>query len=177
MSRLRDEPADDDHFFGRADAPVVIVEYGCFADPRCGELYWELKRLILAADGRLGLIYRHFPLSQVRADALGAAEAAEAASAQGAFWDMHDVLFENQEDLDPAALFSYADELELDLVRFTGELDDHRHRPRIERDLLGGARSGVVQLPGLFVNGEPVPRQSLAQTLDALLNEGRPLSA
>ena len=177
MSRLRDAPTDEDHFFGRGDASVVIVEYGCFEDAHCAEMYWELKRLILAAEGRIGLVFRHFPLSQVNVHSLAAAEAAEAAAAQGAFWDMHDMLFENQEDLDGAALFSYADELELDLVRFTNELDDHRHRPRIERDLLVGARSGVVQLPGLFVNGEQVDAKSLALTLDALLNEGRPQSA
>lgn len=177
MSGLRDEPTDEDHYFGRGDARVVIVEYGCFEDPRCGELYWELKRLMLAAEGRIGLVFRHFPLSQLHVHSLAAAEAAEAAAAQGAFWDMHDVLFENQEDLDPAALFSYADELELDLVRFTSALDDHRYRPRIERDLLGGARSGVVQLPGLFVNGELVERRSLALTLEALLDPGRPQRA
>ena len=177
MTLLLNEVRDEDHFCGRGDARVLIIEYGDFADPRCGETYWELKRLMLAAEGRIALVFRHFPRSQLNPASLAAAEASEAAAAQGAFWDMHDVLFENQDALDPAALFSYADELELDLVRFTNALDDHRHLARVEANLREGEQLGITLLPALFVNGVPTPRQSLALTLDALLNEGRQQSA
>ncbi len=173
MRNLVVEVSDDDHFSGRGDEDIIIVEYGDFEDPVSGELYWELKRHQYNGAGRVAVVFRHFPIATLHPNAQAAAEAAEAASAQGAFWDMHDVLFENQDDLEPAALFAYADQLELDLVRFTNEIDDHRYLPRIERDLLGGARSGIVKTPALFVNGAPVARHSLEQTLRALLSEDR----
>lgn len=172
MTQLRAGISVDDHVEGSREAHVVLVEYGDFECPRCGEAYWELKRLLHAYGTDVALVFRHFPLTQLHPNAMAAAEAAEAAGAQGLFWEMHDLLFENQEDLEPKTLFSFADELGLELSRFARETQEHRWQARIERDFMSGVRSGVSGTPGLFVNGEPVARASLAQTIDVLLGGG-----
>jgi protein-disulfide isomerase len=172
VSRLRTSIGPEDHLRGKADAPIQLVEYGDFECPSCGELYWHLKAVRRVLGERLVFVFRHFPVTQVHSNALYAAEAAEAAASQGRFWDMHDLLFENQEDLEPAALFSYADQLGVDLERFTDEVDGHVHQPRIERDFMSGARSGVSATPGLFLNGELHSRASLKLALEALLGDG-----
>ncbi|MBL8952567.1 MAG: DsbA family protein [Myxococcaceae bacterium] len=172
MSSLHTPVSRRDHLEGSRYARVVIVEYGDFQCGRCGEAYWELKRLVHAYVPELALVWRHFPLSRLHPHALAAAEAAEAAASQGRFWEMHDLLFENQEDLTPDAIFSYADELGLDLSTFVRETLEHGHRERIERDVLGGTLSGLAGTPGLFVNGQLIERASLSQTVDVLLGGG-----
>jgi protein-disulfide isomerase len=171
VSRLRRSIGPEDHLSGRADAEVQLVEYGDFECPICGQLYWELKRTQLVLGERLVFVFRHFPLTQIHSNALHAAEAAESAASQGRFWDMHDLLFQYQSDLEPAALFSYADELGLDLARFTREMDGHEHQARIERDFMSGTRSGVAGSPGLFLNGELHSHASWTRALETLIGE------
>lgn len=96
--------------------------------------------------------FRHFPLTTVHEYAEGAAEAAEAAGAQGKFWEMHDTLFENQAALDFASLVGYAEELRLDVQRFSTELGDHAYAPRAREDFISGIRSGVHGTPTFFIN-------------------------
>jgi protein-disulfide isomerase len=101
----------------------------------------------------LRFVYRHFPLPQVHPHAVQAAEAAEAAGAQRRFWPMHDMLFENQQALDDGSLLLYATRLQLDVQAFTSDLVSHAHKPSVERDFIGGVRSGVNGTPTFFING------------------------
>jgi protein-disulfide isomerase len=139
---------------GPADAPVTLLEYADFECPFCGEAFWELKRLEQAAGDRMRFVFRHFPLSQAHPHARLAAEAAEAAGAQGQFWEMHDTLFSNQRALELSDLLAYADEIGLDRRRFTRDLQEHRFSPKVRRDFMEGVRSGVNGTPTIFIDGQ-----------------------
>jgi protein-disulfide isomerase len=102
----------------------------------------------------LRFVFRHFPLAQVHPHAEAAALAAEAAGAQGKFWEMHDVLFENQMALEEEDLLQYAEALDLDTMEFSEALGTRKHLPRIKEDFRSGVRSGVNGTPAFFVNGE-----------------------
>ncbi len=166
MSPLRRPVGPDDHLLGPPDAPVTLVEYGDYECPYCGQAHRDLKRLRKVLGAQLAYVYRHFPLSQVHPHALSAAEAAEAAGAQGRFWEMHDMLFENQQRLEPTALLSYAEALGLDLPQFVRDLQEHHFADRIRRDFIDGVRSGVNGTPTFFINGV---RHDGGYTFDALL--------
>src|SRR5882672_5393093 len=117
-----------DHVLGHASAKVTIVEYGDFECPSCGQAYPAVKILLKHFGDRVRFVYRHFPLVEVHPHAELAAEAAEAAGAQHKFWPMHDLLFQNQSRLKLKELHHYAEQLELDLVRFDFELSDQVYR-------------------------------------------------
>ncbi len=138
---------------GPADAAVTLLEYGDFECPFCGQAFWELKQLEEAAGDKVRFVFRHFPLAQAHPHAGLAAEAAEAAGAQGKFWEMHDTLFTHQNALDLSDLLGYADDLELDGARFTRDLQAHRFLPKVRRDFMEGVRSGVNGTPSIFING------------------------
>ncbi|MDP2343532.1 MAG: DsbA family protein [Deltaproteobacteria bacterium] len=153
MTVLRSAVDDEEHVRGPATAPYTLVEYGDFQCPYCGEAFWELRRLVEAAAPELRFVFRHFPMSQVHPHAMIAAEAAEAAGAQGQFWEMHDLLFRNQHRLEPSALLQYASALDLDLQRFASDLQQHRWQSKVRRHFVDGVRSGVNRTPTLFING------------------------
>jgi diadenylate cyclase len=142
-----------DHVWGPATAPVTLVEYGDFECPYCGRTYPVVKELRERMGDRMRFVYRHFPLDSVHPRARHAAEAAEAAAAQGRFWEMHDLLYENQDDLDDAAMRRHATWLGLDLERFENDLAERRHASRVREDRLDGERAGVDGTPTFFVNG------------------------
>lgn len=142
-----------DHLRGLPDAPVVLVEYGDFECPYCGAAYPVLKKLERELADMLAVVFRQFPLVHVHPHAQLAAEAAEAAGAQGKFWRMHDVLFEHQDALAPTELVKYATALRLDLKHFADDLSGHVFLPRIEDDMAGGLQSGVRGTPTFFING------------------------
>jgi protein-disulfide isomerase len=142
-----------DHSLGPIHPAVTIVEYGDFECPNCKQAAPALKLLLTRHEGRIRLVYRNFPLEEVHPHALAAAEAAECAGSQGKFWEMHDLLFENQAHLKPKQLHGYAERLELDMVRFTAEMDEHIYLQRIREHLESGRHSGVRGTPGMFVNG------------------------
>lgn len=144
---------DHDHLRGSPDALVVLVEYGDFECPYCAAAYVVLKKLERDLTDTLAVVFRQFPLVDVHPHALLAAEAAEAAGAQGRFWRMHDVLFEHQDALAPADLVRYATALHLDVTRFAADLSVHAFLPRIRNDMKGGLLSGVKGTPSLFING------------------------
>ncbi|MFY2563131.1 DsbA family protein [Corallococcus terminator] len=152
MSRLRIPVGSLDHILGPADAPVVLVEYGDFECPFCGQAYWEMKKVLATLGGQLRYVFRHFPLSQAHPFAMQAAEASEAADVQGKFWEMYSLLYENQQALDTESLLAYARTLDLDMERFARDLSEHRFLDRIRRDFMGGVRSGVNGTPGFFIN-------------------------
>jgi protein-disulfide isomerase len=154
VSRL--EPpvrAARDHIRGDHEAAVMLVEYGDYECPACGLAHGVLPRLLAQSQGRIALVFRNFPLSAPHPHAESAAEAAEAAGAQGRFWEMHDVLFQNQDALGVDSLIEYADALALDLVRFAEDLDSHRFAARVREDFLSGVRSSVSATPTFFING------------------------
>jgi protein-disulfide isomerase len=142
-----------DHLRGSPDAPVVLVEYGDFECPYCGAVYAVLKKLEKDLPDTLAVVFRQFPLVNVHPHAQLAAEASEAAGAQGKFWRMHDLLFEHQDALAPADLVRYGTALHLDLKRFAGDLSAHLFLPKIQGDMEGGLQSGVRGTPTFFING------------------------
>ena len=149
-------PVDDqDHVAGPFDAPLELVMYGDFQCPYCAAAYPIVFRVRERLKGRLLFAFRHFPLRDIHPDAQRAAEAAEAAGAQGAFWPMHDRIYESRGALDAKSLLTHGIELGLDAGRFASELKDEVHAPRVQRDVDSGAASGVSGTPAFFINGKP----------------------
>jgi protein-disulfide isomerase len=148
-------PVDEgrDHIQGPADAAVTLVQYGDYECPYCGEAYPVVQEVQRRMGERLRFVFRNFPISTSHPHAEQAAEAAEAADAQGRFWNMHDLLYENQRRLRDEDLREYATQLELDLERFDKELSEHVHAARIHEDFMSGVRSGVNGTPTFYING------------------------
>jgi protein-disulfide isomerase len=148
-------PVDDtrDHIQGPATAPVTLVEYGDYQCPYCGAAYPIVKELQERLGDSLRFVFRNFPIATIHPQAEDAAEAAEAADAQGRFWPMHDLLYEHQNRLSMPDLVAYATQLELDVPRFTRELEQHAHAHRVREDFMSGVRSGVNGTPTFYVNG------------------------
>jgi protein-disulfide isomerase len=144
---------DEDHFAGNPDAPVVLVEYGDYECPFCGQAYPIVQLLRRQFGDELAFAFRNFPLVQAHPHALVAAEAAEAAGLQGRFWPMHDTLFTHQDALEPENLLLYARALDLDVERFVADANSEDVARRIERDIESGVASGVPGTPTFFVNG------------------------
>jgi protein-disulfide isomerase len=142
-----------DHIQGPATAAVTLVEYGDYQCPYCGQAYPILLDLQERVGDRMRLVFRNFPLSTMHPHAQHAAESAEAAGAQGKFWEMHDYLFEHQSHLDDGALLRYAAEIGLDVDRFTRDLTEHEFAGRVNDDFQSGIRSGVNGTPTFFING------------------------
>jgi protein-disulfide isomerase len=142
-----------DHVIGASHAAVTIVEYGDFECPNCKQAAPAVKLLLERFAGRSRAVFRHFPLEEVHPHALAAAQAAECAGAQGKFWEMHDLLFANQDHLKGPQLHSYAARLQLDMARYTAEMADEVYLQRIREHLDGARHSGVRATPTFFVNG------------------------
>ncbi len=143
---------EHDHVRGPGDAPVTLVEYGDFQCPYCGQAEAVIREL-LADFGDVRYAWRQLPLIDVHPWAQVAAEASEAAAAQGAFWEMHDLLLEHQDALQPRDLIRYAEQIGLDGDRFADELRKHTYAPRVAEDVDGADLSGVSGTPTFFING------------------------
>lgn len=143
-----------DHVRGPGSARLTLVEYGDFECPHCGQAYGVVKELEEELGPQLRVVFRHFPLATMHPHADTAAQAAEAAGEQGKFWEMHDILFENQEALAGENLLEHAQALALDMAEFEEALRDGRHLPRVKEDFISGVRSGVNGTPAFFVNGQ-----------------------
>jgi len=148
-------PVDDerDHIRGPMDAPVTIVEYGDFECPYCGQAEEVMRQLLLEQGDDLRYVWRHLPLEDVHEHAQLAAEASEAAGAQGAFWEMHDELLDHQDALSPRQLVAAADRLGLDVERFREDLRRREFAPHIAEDVDEADTSGVTGTPTFFING------------------------
>jgi protein-disulfide isomerase len=142
-----------DHAQGDTRAPLTLVEYGDYQCPYCGDAYPIVKGVQKRLGAKLRFVFRNFPLAQAHPEAPLAAEAAEAAGAQGKFWEMHDRLFEHQDQLDPPSLVRHAKHLGLNLESFEADLASHKFEPRVAEDFKSGVRSGVNGTPTFFVNG------------------------
>jgi Na+/H+ antiporter NhaA len=153
-----------DHIRGPRDASITIIEFGDFECPHCGQAEPVARDLL--ADTDLRFVWRHLPLTDVHPAAQLAAEAAEAAAAQGKFWEMHDLLLDRQENLRPADLVQYAADLDLDVDRFHDDLMRHVHDKRVAQDVESADVSGATGTPTFFVNGQ---RHYGAYDLDSLV--------
>jgi protein-disulfide isomerase len=152
--RLTPPVSAADHAEGPDDAPVTLVEYGDYECPYCGMAHPIVKAAQRVLGSRLHFVFRNFPLAEIHPHARLAAQAAEAAAAQGRFWEMHDMIFEHQNALDVDDLVGYAKSLGLDTARFARELEAGTYEKRVRDDFRSGVRSGVNGTPSFFVNGD-----------------------
>ena len=139
-----------DHLRG-GSGPTLVV-FGDYECPYTRAAYRSIQHLE-AEEVPFRFVFRHFPLVEIHPHALAAAEASEAAAAQGRFWPMHDLLFRRQQALERADLEGYADEIGLDVERFRQELDAHVHLERVEADRASALASGATGTPTIFVDG------------------------
>jgi len=146
-------PQPTDHAQGPEHSRVTVIEYGDFECPSCKVAAATPKLLLERFPNKIRFIFRHFPLQDAHPHALLAAEAAEAAAAQGKFWRMHDVLFENQAHLKDKDLYRYSAGLGLDLARYTAEMDDHIYLQKVREHIEGGRRSHIRATPTFFMDG------------------------
>jgi protein-disulfide isomerase len=142
-----------DHIRGPASAPVTVVEYGDFECPSCLQADAALKVMLPHFGDQLRLVFRHYPLREAHPHAELAAEAAEAAGAQGRFWPMYEMLFANQQHLKEKQLRQYAESLGLDLPRYENEMKDHVYLQRVQEHMQSGERLGIRSTPAFYVNG------------------------
>ncbi len=153
QNELAETVSERDHALGPADAPATIVEYGDYECPDCFNFVPVIRQVRERLGNRLRFVFRHFPLSNIHPHASMAAEAAEAAAAQGKFWEMHQALFAHQKELAELDLTHVALTLGLEIYDFENSRSNDLHRRRITEDYGSGVRSGVKKTPTLFING------------------------
>lgn len=153
MSNLKPPVSATDHYQGQAAAPIELVEYGDYECPHCGRAYPIVKRIQEALGDKLKFIFRNFPLAEAHPHATSAAISSEAAGAQGKFWEMHDLLFENQFNLRDADILTYAAKAGTNAQQFKSDLEKPAFSDKIEADFESGIRSGVNGTPSFFING------------------------
>jgi len=154
MIQLKPAVSSKDHIQGENTAPLELVEYGDYQCPHCGRAYPIIKDLQRSLGADLKFVFRNFPLSESHPDAFNAAVTAEAAGLQQKFWEMHDVIFENQRKLNPKSLLLFAETIGLDLERFKSDIQKNDLTIRVDSDFESGVRSGVNGTPSFFINGE-----------------------
>src|SRR3984885_809375 len=148
-----DVDPERDHIRGPEDAPVTLVEYGDFECPYCGQAETIVRELLASSEDDVRYVWRHLPLSDVHSSAQLAAEASEAAAAQGAFWEISDAFLGHQDALTPQDISRVAHELELDVERLWAEVRRHEYAPRVAEDVASADASGVSGTPTFFING------------------------
>jgi Na+/H+ antiporter NhaA len=168
-----DVDPERDHIRGSADGPVTLVEYGDYECPYCGRAEVVIRELLDSFGDDLRYVWRHLPLNDVHPNAQMAAEATEAAGAQGAFWEMNDRLLQHQDQLSPADLRRHAEELGLDVDRFWDELRRREYAERVAEDVASADASGVAGTPGFFINGRRHQGAYDIQTLTAAVRRAR----
>ncbi len=154
MSALKVAVGPEDHVQGNADAPCTLVEYGDYECPHCAHAYKIVKRVQKHFADRVRFVYRNFPLSEMHPRAEPAAEAAEFAATQGKFWEMHDLLFENQDRLGGELFSELAENLKLDAAALLKAVEQKQFKSQVQADFTGGVRSGVNGTPTFFINGQ-----------------------
>ena len=154
MTTLQIPVSSSDHIQGNTTAPVILVEYGDYECPYCGKAHHVIKQLQKYFGPNLGFVFRHFPLVEVHPHAEIAAETAEFTNSHHRFWEMHDLLYENQNNLSMLMLFDLAKALALPISELQDALQARRYYPKIQSDFLGGVKSGVNGTPTFFINNE-----------------------
>jgi protein-disulfide isomerase len=153
MTTLKNPVNEQDHTQGLQQAEVTLVEYGDYECPHCGRAYPIVKQVQKHFGDRLRFVFRNFPLGELHEHAVAAAETAEFAAANGRFWPMHDLLFENQRKLSAELFLTLAKELQLSAESLAQALEDGTYDERVRGDFRGGIRSGVNGTPTFFING------------------------
>jgi len=153
MATLKIPVTPEDHAQGPEDAEVTLVEYGDYECPHCARAYPIVKQVQKHFKKRLRFIFRNFPLSEMHAQAEAAAEVAEFAGSQGKFWEMHDLLFENQARLGEALFAELGEQLKLSSTELRHALEQKTFEARVRADFKGGVHSGVNGTPTFFING------------------------
>jgi protein-disulfide isomerase len=162
-----------DHLRGNSEARLTLLEYGDYECPYCGRAFPIVRQIQETLGTRLRFVFRHFPLNSVHPHASVAAQAAESAGAQGKFWDMHDMLYEHQEELAEVDLVQYALKIGLEVYQFEADLSAERFAKRVQEDFDSGVRSGVNGTPTFFINGFRYNgKPELAAMLEALEHGG-----
>jgi protein-disulfide isomerase len=154
MSKLSIPVTEKDHRQGNPDARCTLVEYGDYECPYCGQAYPVVKHLQKHFGDELQFVFRNFPLGELHPHAEHAAETAEFAAANGHFWEIHDLLYENQENLDDDSLLKLANKLHLSGDKLLEALEAGMYRSQVKADFSGGVRSGVNGTPTFFINGQ-----------------------
>ena len=171
MATLKIAVSPQDHAQGAENAAVTLVEYGDYQCPHCGRAYPIVKRIQKHFGARLRFVFRNFPLGEMHPEAVAAAETAEFAGANGKFWEMHDLLFENQERLGGELYAELAGQLGLSAEALEKALEDGTYEERVRADFQGGVRSGVNGTPTFFINGHrhdaAFEYEDLAAAIDA----------
>jgi len=155
---------------GPADAPVTIVEFSDFECPYCQAMLGTIKNVQEAYGEKVRLVYRQFPLNSIHPNAQRAAEASLCANDQGKFWEMHDLMFEDQSGLSVGALTKKAESLELDSAAFETCLTSNKYAAQVKQDVMEGTVAGVTGTPAVFINGRPlignVPYSDVAKIIE-----------
>jgi protein-disulfide isomerase len=161
----------EDHVRGPDGAPVTVIEYGDYECPYCRGAARDVHLLLGLHPQLVRFVFRNFPIPQLHPHAEQAAETAEAAAAQGKFWEMYELLLQPSSRLDVDSLVGYAERVGLDIARFSSDLASHTYAARIERDVREGGRNGVNATPKFYVNGEridgKVPLEGLTDAVNA----------
>ncbi len=171
MPALKPPVGPGDHIQGNKKAPVTLVEYGDYECPYCGQAYPVVKQIQKHFGNQLLFAFRNFPLTQVHPYAEMAAETAEFAADSDRFWEMHDLIYENQSSLSPEFLLELAQSLELSVKDLEVAIAKKKYAPKIEKDVMSGVRSGVNGTPTFFINGQryngPFDFEDLVAAIDA----------
>lgn len=154
MSHLKIAVTSADHIQGNVRARAVLVEYGDYQCPACGEAYPQVKRVQSHFGDDLCFVFRNFPLAEVHPQAEAAAETAEYAGAHGLFWPAHDALYQNQEALSPMLYLELIQQLGLSAIELQQALEGETYQARVRADFTGGVHSGVNGTPTFFINGQ-----------------------
>lgn len=144
---------NEDNICGSANALLTIVEYGNYQCPTSGEAYWKIKEIQQLLGKNCCLVFRHFPQTDIYINSQKTAEVAEAAAIQGKFWQMHEMLFENQQALNDSDLVEYAVEIGLNVTQFLKDMSERTFFHRVQEDFMSGIRNGVTRTPSCFING------------------------
>lgn len=176
-SPISNEITAVDHVKGSETAQLTLIEYGDFQCPTCKAYAPVVSELLTQHPDDLRVVYRHFPLQSIHPNANIAAQATEAAAIQGKFWEMHDLLFERQNDwsrlTNPRDNFAtYAQELGLNVDQFRTDMDSKEVKSRVNADYRSGMSASVQGTPTFFLNGEPLDENPRGfEAFDALINE------
>jgi len=146
---------EKDHVQGNENAKIELIEYGDYECPYCGEAYPIIKKVQKELGNNLKFIFRNFPLVEMHPFALHAAIASEAAAEQGKFWEMHDILYENQKNLKDSDLIKYAEKIDLDVSKFEEDFNSNNIYQKIKEDFDSGVKNEIQGTPAFFINGKP----------------------
>jgi protein-disulfide isomerase len=172
MAKLKVPVGPADHFLGPADARVTLVEYGDYECPHCGRAYPIVKALQQRFGRELRFVFRNFPLREMHPHAEAAAETAEFAASHGKFWEMHDLIYENQQALSGRLFAELAQGLKLDAKALAKALEAHEFADHVQKDFVGGVRSGVNGTPTFYINGQRHDADFELETLARAIVEG-----